>query len=164
MHRLVPVVAASMLVSIAPIPQQPPAPKPRTPVEGVWRNVEQTINDRALAGDKLGVGYHIYTAGYFAAVRESDVPPRPNLTAEQMENATAKEIMAVYGPFVAQLGTYEIAGDVMTERVLVAKNPSSMTGQEHTRRFRIEGNTLITEPVKRTPGARSIVLKFVRVE
>lgn len=165
MNKLIPVVAAFVLLSPAVPTEHLTAQKQATPVEGVWRIVEQTINERTLSGETLGAGYHIYTAGHFAAVRESDVPPRPNLSAEQMENATAKEIMAVYGPFVAQMGTYEVAGDLITEKILVAKNPSNMAaGQASTRRFRVEGNTLITEPVKRTPGARSIVLKFVRVE
>jgi hypothetical protein len=164
MNKLIPVVAACVLVSAAVATQHLTAQKQGTPVEGVWRIVEQTINERTLSGETLGAGYHIYTAGHFAAVRESDVPPRPNLSAEQMEKATPKEIMAIYGPFVAQMGTYEVAGDLITERVLVAKNPSNMAGQASTRRFRVEGNTLFTEPVKRTPGARSIVLKFVRVE
>ena len=41
--------------------------QPATPnvIIGVWRVVEQTINGRTLTGDQLGIGYHIWTKGYF---------------------------------------------------------------------------------------------------
>lgn len=137
-----------------------PTGQTSTSIKGVWRAVEQTINDRTLKDGSLGVGFHVYTDGYFAAVRESDVPPRP---AAPADNATAAQLLATYGPFVAQFGTYEVAGDMITETVLVAKNVEA-AGRSNTRRFRIEGNTLITEPVRRTPGTRAITLKFIRVE
>lgn len=137
-------------------------PSRSVPVQGVWRVVEQTINDRTLVGEKLGAGFHIYTAGYYAAVRESGVPPRPDV--RDIDKATASELLAVYGPFVAQLGTYKVVGDRLILTALVEKNPSNMAGRSEQRRFRIEGNTLITEPVERVQGNRQITLKMVRVE
>ena len=159
MRRMVAVVAASTLaVSVAA--QSSATPAAQSSIKGVWRAVEQTINDRTLKDASLGIGFHIYTDTYFAVVRESDVPPRPSVPTE---NATAPQLLAGYGPFVAQLGTYKVSGDLITETILVAKNAEA-AGRSSTRRFRIEGNTLITEPVQRTAGARSITLKFVRVE
>ena len=138
-------------------------PAPQASIEGVWRAVEQTISGRTLSGQNLGVGFHIYTKGYVAAVRESGTPPRPGITDDG--TATAAQILAAYGPFVAQITSYKISGDRLTVQTLVAKNPDNM-GQSHDSRFRLEGNTLIlTSPYDTAPpGARTIVLKMVRVE
>lgn len=154
------VVCAAVAVAMSLAAQDRSTSAPRASIQGVWRAVEQTINDRTLKDGSLGVGFHIYTGRHFAAIRESGVPPRPSAP---VENASAAQLMAAYGPFVTQFGTYEVSGDLITETVLVAKNPEN-AGNSSTRRFRIEGNTLIIEPVERRPGARSITLKFVRVE
>ena len=129
-------------------------------IQGVWRVVEQTINDRTLKDATLGVGFHIYTARHYAIIRETGVPPR---MPAPIDNASAAQLMAAYGPFVAQFGTYELSGERMSETILIAKNPE-LAGQSSVRQFQFEGNTLVTEPIERTPGARSITLKMVRVE
>ena len=157
--RIAGISLCALLLTLSVGAQQPPQPS----IKGVWRVVEQTINERTLKGDQLGVGYHIYTDKYYAAVRESDVPPRPQ--AEDLSKATASEIIAMWGPFVAQLGTYEISGDRIIHTTIVAKNPANQRDQGGPgQRFRIEGNTLITEPVQRVTGQRQITLKMVRVE
>lgn len=133
-------------------------------IEGVWRVVEQTINGRTLRGDQLGLGYHIWTKGFYCAVRESDVPPRPNIT--DTDTASAEQLRAVWGPFVAQIGTYQLSADGLTSSTtLVAKNPSNMgTARVGRGRVRVEGGTLITEPANPNRGGRKITLKMVRVE
>ena len=130
-------------------------------IQGVWRVVEQTINARTLTGQNLGVGFHTYTNGYFVAVRESDIPPRPVVT----DDSNAAQLLAAYGPFVAQFGTYRVSGDRLTSQILVAKNADN-TGQTGDQQFRLDGTTLIlTSPYPPAPpGARNIVLKMVRVE
>ena len=138
-------------------PQQVP------PVYGVWQVVEQTSDGRTLSGASIGTGFHIYTPKYFAVVRESGTPPRPALASA--DTATAAQLLAAWGPFVAQVGTYEMAGDLVTERVLVAKEVANMPlkGAGVVRRYRLEGNTLTIEP-SREAGARQITLKLIRVE
>lgn len=133
-------------------------------IQGVWRVVEQTINGRTLSGDQLGLGYHIWTKGFYCAVRESDVPPRPNIT--ETDTATAEQLRAVWGPLVAQIGTYQLSPDGLTSSTtLVAKNPSNMGKARIGRgRVRVEGETLITEPADPTREGRKITLKMVRVE
>lgn len=138
--------------------QQRSTPQPS--IQGVWRVVEQTINDQSLKAPELGAGLHIYTAGHFAVVRETGNSPRPDVS--NTDNATADQLRAVWGPFVAQMGTYEISGNVLTEKTLVAKNPSNM-GAASRRRFKLDGNTLTTEPYEQTKG-RTIKLRMVRVE
>ena len=136
-------------------------PEKVPPVYGVWQVVEQTSDGRTLSGTDLGLGFHIYTPKYFAVVRESGTPPR--LRPDNAETATAAQLRAAWGPFVAQVGTYEMAGDLVTERVLVAKDVANMQpGAATTRRYRLEGNTLSIEPGNaKTSGPR---LKLIRVE
>ena len=143
--------------------------KPQTvpPVYGVWQVVEQTSDGRIASGSGLGLGFHIYTPRYFAVVRESGTPPRPRLGGNSTvtaDTATAAQLLAAWGPFVAQVGTYELAGDLITERVLVAKDVASMqsAGAETVRRYRLEGNTLTIEP-REAKGA-GVTLKLIRVE
>ena len=137
-------------------------PTPPLNIKGVWRVTEQTINQRTLTGEQLGVGYHIYTDKFYAAVRESDVPPRPQVA--DLDKATARQIIEMWGPFVAQLGTYEISGDRIIHTTLVAKNPANQREGGPGQRIRMDGNMLIAEPVERLAGQRQITLKMVRVE
>jgi len=155
------VVGTSVIAAGQGEPRRTDAPKS---IEGVWRVVEQTINNRTLRGDQLGVGYHIWTKGYYCAVRESDVPPRPNVT--DTDAASAADLRAVWGPFVAQLGTYKLSPDGLTSATtLVAKNPSNMDQVRVAQgRARLDGDTLITEPADPNKEGRRITLKMVRVE
>ena len=137
-------------------------PEKVPPVYGVWQVVEQTSEGRTLSGSNLGGGFHIYTPKYFAVVRESGTPPRPR--TDGAETATAAQLRAAWGPLVAQVGTYEVAGDLVTERVLVAKDVANMQpGAETVRRYRLEGNTLTIEPSRGAAGP-GVTLKLIRVE
>ena len=75
------------------------------------------------------------------------------------EKATPEQLVAMWGPFVAQFGTYEIKDDVLTLTILVAKNKGK-SGLKQIERFKFQGDTLITEPIR----AKPITLKLVRVE
>jgi hypothetical protein len=147
-------------------------PEKVPPVYGVWQVVEQTRDGRTISGSNLGLGFHIYTPKYFAIVRETGTPPRPGVTGADaatastaaVNTATAAQLLAAWGPFVAQVGTYEVAGDLVTERVLVAKDVANMqsAAAETVRRYRLEGNTLTIEP-REAKGAGA-TLKLIRVE
>ena len=56
---------------------------------------------------------------------------------------TAAELLAMWGPFVANAGTYDISGDSVTFRPMVAKMPEVMKpGNSATAQFKLEGDTL----------------------
>src|SRR5687768_5292191 len=110
MRKKLAALAALVIAGLLLTAQQRPAPRPG--IQGVWRVVEQTINERTLKAPELGAGYHIFTAGHFAVVRESGNTPRPDLSST--DTPTAEQVLAVYGPFVALCGSYEISGDVLT--------------------------------------------------
>ena len=82
--------------------------------------------------------------------------------------ATADELRASWGPLLANAGTYEITGDLITIHPLVAKIPVVMKpGANEVYHFRIEGKTLTLRQVRNARGVAvdsAATLKFVRVE
>jgi len=136
----------------------------RSSIQGVWRVVEEKNTWRIISDPNPG--YIIYTDKYFAVVREAQDIKRPEVT--DFDKATPEQLVAMWGPFVAQFGTYDIERDVLTKRILVSKNKAKM-GQAEVERliFKLDGNTLTTEPFRDTDGmpqAKPIGLKLVRVE
>jgi hypothetical protein len=162
------VLVAGVYSSLPAVPAVSAQTKPQTvpPVYGVWQVVEQSSDGKIASGSSLGLGFHIYTPRYFAVVRESGTPPRPQLggAATTADTATAAQLLAAWGPLVAQVGTYELAGDLITERVLVAKDVANMQAgsAETVRRYRLDGNTLTIEPREAKTGG--VTLKLIRVE
>ena len=69
---------------------------------------------------------------------------------------------------LANAGTYDVSGDLITIHPLVAKTPVVMKpGANEVYRFRIEGKTLTLRQVQNARGVAvdsAPTLKFVRVE
>jgi hypothetical protein len=82
--------------------------------------------------------------------------------------ATADELRAIWGPMLANAGTYEISGDLITIHPIVAKSPVVMkSGANEVYQFRIEGKTLTLKQVRNARGVAVVsapTLRFVRVE
>jgi Lipocalin-like domain len=91
---------------------------------------------------------------------------RPDIA--DMSKATADELRAIWGPLLANAGTYEIAGDLITIHPLVAKIPVVMKpGANEVYQFRIGGKTLTLRQVRNARGVAvdsAPTFKFVRVE
>ena len=91
---------------------------------------------------------------------------RPDIA--DMSKATADELRAIWGPLLANAGTYEVSGDLITIHPLVAKTPVVMKpGANEVYRFRIEGKTLSLRQVRNARGVAvdsAPMFKFVRVE
>jgi hypothetical protein len=131
-------------------------------IQGVWRVVEETAGGRIITHPNPG--FIIYTAKYFSVVTVAQDIKRPDVP--DVDHATAQQLLAMWGPFAAQFGKYEVKGDVLTLNILVAKNPSLM-GTKQIQRFRLDRNTLTTEPFRDpggTPLSKPISLKLARVE
>jgi hypothetical protein len=69
---------------------------------------------------------------------------------------------------LANAGTYDVSGDLITIHPLVAKSPAVMKpGANEVYRFRIEGRTLTLTQVRNARGVAvdsAPMLRFVRVE
>jgi hypothetical protein len=81
--------------------------------------------------------------------------------------ASADELRAVWGPFVGEAGTYEVAGNVITMRPIAAKNPAVMVAQAFiTYSFKLDGNTIWVTQQRNQNGAftNPVTIKAVRIE
>jgi hypothetical protein len=86
---------------------------------------------------------------------------------QDTSTATAAELNAVYGPFTANSGTYEVKGGTLTTHPLLAKNPAVMApGAANTYSFKIEGKTLTLTSVTggRGPVTNPVTFKLTRIE
>ena len=145
------VIAGPMLLTGAFLP----ALAADSPLVGAWQLDSQPAAQ---------AGLYLFTPTRYSMVLAA--MDRPDIA--DMSKATADELRAVWGPLLANAGTYELSGDLITIHPLVAKIPIVMKpGANEVYRFRIEGKTLTLVQVRNARGATpssAPTLKFVRVE
>ena len=137
-------------------------------VQGVWR-----IEEAAITGPQARTisfkgrpNLTIITARHYSRVEVQADGPRP--VPADVAKATADELRAAWGPFVAETGTYEIvAGDLITMRPIASKNPAIMgAGVFITYAYKLDGDTLTLTQQRNQAGPfpNPFSLKLVRVE
>lgn len=126
-----------------------------SPLVGAWQ---------LDSGQPAQAGLYLFTPTRYSMVLAAT--DRPEIA--DTSKATADELRAVWGPLLANAGTYEISGDLITIHPLVAKIPVVMKpGANEVYRFGIEGKTLTLRQVRNARGVAvgsAPTLKFVRVE
>jgi hypothetical protein len=133
-------------------------------VEGVWRTAEVTVTGRGAGVFKPQATLAIISAHHYSRT-EVHAEQRPQLS--DAATATADQLRAVWGPFVGEAGTYELSGNVITMRPLVAKNPAGMMPGAFTAYDYTVTGTTMTLTMRRTqqgPVADPVTIKLVRVE
>jgi hypothetical protein len=123
-----------------------------SPLIGVWR-----IDAGASAA-----GLYIYTPTHYSMMAASTT--RPEITDA---TATADELRADWGPMLANAGSYDISGDLLTIHPIAAKFPVVMKpGAYEVYRYKIDGDTLTLTQVRnvRGPVEKGGVTRLVRVE
>ena len=108
-------------------------------------------------------GLYIFAGTHYSMMAAS--PERPDIT--DLSKATADEVRALYGPMMGNAGVYEIAGNQVTIRPVVAKIPVVMKpGAYEVYEFTIENNTLTLTQRRnvRGPVERGNVWTLIRVE
>lgn len=114
-------------------------------------------------GQSSQAGLYLFTPRRYSMVLAGT--DRPDI---DMSKASADELRAIWGPLLANAGTYEVSGDLITIHPLVAKFPVVMKpGASEVYRFRIEGKTLTLKQVRNARGVAvdsAPTLKFVRAE
>jgi hypothetical protein len=139
---------------------------PAPSIEGVWRTAQVTISGpggRTIT--QLQPNLAIITAKHYSRVEIHAEGPRPDLA--DPTTATAEELRKVWGPVVAEAGTYELASGTMTTRPEIAKNPSAMSNGSFTEyAIRLSGDSLwlTYKRNQRGPVVNSPIIKLVRVE
>ena len=137
------------------------------PIEGVWRTSAVTLTGpNARTIDQLQPSLAIITAKHYSRVELHGEGPRPSFA--DAAKATADELRQVWGPVVAEAGSYEVSGgNVLTLRPVVAKNPASMAaGAFSSYTYRIVGDTLwlTYRSTARGPVTNPPTVKLTRVE
>jgi hypothetical protein len=143
---------------------QQPAPRP---IQGVWRVVEATITGPAARTISFAEQPSLttITARHYTRVEIQASGPRPIL--KDVAKASADELRAVWGPVVAEAGTYEVADNLITMRPIASKNPAVMgPGVFITYLYKLDGDTLVLTQQRNQNGpfANPFSLKLVRVE
>jgi hypothetical protein len=136
-------------------------------VQGVWRTAEVTLTGPgARTISHLQPSLAIFTAKHYSRVEIHEERPRP--VVPDVMAASADELRAVWRPFVAEAGTYELSGDDgLTMHPMVAKNPAAMTpGSSTTYSYRLKGDTLWVTQRRdhRGPIANPATIRLERVE
>ena len=110
------------------------------------------------------VGFYFFTPTRYSMMAAA----KDRADIVDTNKATADELRAMWGPLLANTGTYEISGDLMTIHPVAAKFPVVMKpGGNEVYRFHVEGNTLTLQQVRNARGVEmqsAGVRKFIRVE
>jgi hypothetical protein len=126
-----------------------------SPLVGVWQ---------LDAGTAAQAGLYFFTPTHYSMVLART--DRPDIA--DTSKASADELRAFWGPLLANAGTYDISGDLLTIHPIAAKFPVVMkAGANEVYRFHVEGKALTLQQVRNARGltvAQAATLQFVRVE
>jgi hypothetical protein len=132
-----------------------PASAADSPLVGAWQ---------LDSGQSAQAALYLFTPTRYSMMLAAT--NRPDIA--DTSKATADELRTIWGPLLANAGTYEVSGDLITIHPLVAKSPVVMKpGANEVYQFRIEGKTLTLRQVRNARGVTvdsAPTLKFVRVE
>jgi len=144
------------------------ADQPASGLQGAWQIAEINLTGpsaRTITFPEPRANLVIFTAQHYSRVEVQSEAPRPLLA--DAAKASADELRATWGPFVAEAGTYEAAGGSVTMRPIASKNPAVMGGNVFIRyTFTIAGNslTLTQDRNQNGPFPNPFTIKAVRVE
>ena len=137
-------------------------------LQGVWQTVEIAIagaNPRTITVADPRQYLTIITSKYYSRTEVQAEGARPILV--DSSKASADELRAVWGPFVAEAGTYEVSGNTVTMHPQASKSPAAMApGAFIISTFKMDGNTLWLAQQRNQAGpyANPVTFKLVRVE
>jgi len=158
-------VLAAVTVSL--LGSQAAAQSTHRSIQGVWRVEEATTSGPAARTISFAdrPNLTIITDKYYSRVEVQADGPRPTLT--DPAKATADQLRAVWGPFVGEAGTYELASDSITMRPIASKNPAVMgSGVFIVYSYKLEGDKLLLTQQRNQNGPfpYPFKLQLVRVE
>ncbi len=141
------VVAAGAFLAFRPMTTEV------TAVEGVWKSVHVTTATADF--DATQPSILIFTAGHYAAVSVRGTEPREMWP----EEPTDEQLLAALRRFFANAGTYEVSGNEIHTKVIVARNPNATAEQtEFSSTFEVDGDTMV-----RTLS-NGVVVTYTRIE
>jgi hypothetical protein len=136
-----------------------------TSLTGTWQLTETKITGPDARTISNVAGLLIFTGTHYSRIYiASDIPRK---AIKDPNSATAAELLSTWGPFVAASGTYDIDGDTVNLRPLIAKNPQVMApGVDDVFSFKLKGKILAITSVRNAGGAIKdpTTFTFTRVE
>jgi len=162
------VISCGLLIAamVAGRSAAPSAAEPNVAVQGVWRTLEVVVPGAAGGTFKPDATLAIFHGRHYSRVEVHAEQPRPLLGNPAA--ASADQLRAVWGPFVAEAGTFEVSGsDVITMHATVAKNPAAMRdGASSVYTYRRQGDRLTLTQLRTPagPSAQPITVTLTRVE
>jgi len=152
-------VAAGMVVT-------PSAEETNATFQGVWQTLEVVVPAVPGRTFRPEAALAIFHGRHYSRVEVHADQPRPLLANPAA--ASADQLRAAWGPFVAEAGTFDVNGrDLITMRATVAKNPAAMRdGASSIYRYRREGDRLTLTEISTPagPSAQPIVVTLRHIE
>jgi hypothetical protein len=166
MHGRILISCGALIVAmVAGRSAAPSAAEANAAVQGVWRTLEVVV-PAAGRTFKPDATLAIFHGRHYSRVEVHADQPRP-LLANPVA-ASADQLRAVWGPFVAEAGTFELSGgDVITMHATVAKNPAAMrdgASSVYTYRRQDDRMTLTEVRTLAGPSAQPVTVTLTRVE
>jgi hypothetical protein len=133
-------------------------------LEGAWRVVE-VVSSGPGGTRTLGEpqpGPFLFTGGHYSYTLVNGDQPRPRPPGGF---ATAEQLLAAWNPFAANAGTFEVEGNRMIRRPIVAKSPDAMgPGIFNEYTFRLSADTLwiTTVGTESGPARAPTTVRYVR--
>ncbi len=122
-------------------------------LDGAWKLVHVTTAEGDFDSPQPSI--LLFTAGYYAAVSVRGTEPRETFP----EEPTDEQRLAAWRRFFASAGTYEVSGNEIHTKVIVARSPNLTAEQaERSSTFEVDGDTMV-----RTLGS-GVVLTYTRLE
>jgi hypothetical protein len=131
-----------------------------TTLDGAWRQIDGRSADGTVTDNQPAM--RLFVDGYYSLLRVNGTAPRPALPGPE---GTAEQLMAVWGPFSGQAGSFEVSGQTLITRPLVAKGPAGMGPGIFSRiSWRMSGDTLFLSQVETQTGpvANPLRYRYVR--
>ena len=146
-----------------PAPTAAPAPAPEDKLQGVWKITQVTLAGPSAASfTPIESDTVIFTKKYASFAIVASQTPRAALPEK---GATDAQKLAVWAPFFAGVGTYEIDGTTITSHGIIGKEPVK-PGSSATMDFKFEGDALLltTKTDEDGPVATPYTMKLERLE
>ena len=161
---LVAVTILSATVLVATV-SRVKASESREAFEGVWKTVEVVVPGPTPQTFKAAATLAIFHGKHYSRVEVHAEGALPML--KDPATASADELRAAWGPFVAEAGTFDVTGNnTVTMQATVAKNPAAMmSGATSACTYQRNGDTLILTQTRTPSGPGApLKIKLLRVE
>ena len=119
-------------------------------LQGAWTIQEITSPQPPANPRNKPTGLIQISGRYFSVVVNNDAA-RPGLPEGGAAKATAAQLLATWGPLVANAGTFTVSGNVMRQTQSVAKAPVA-AGNFAEWSFTLNGDSLVLTQVKNQNG------------